>query len=87
MISDDLASSRFIRNVELPRIRERYTGGRLSIIPVLASPVSEAGRDELEWVFELQIVPGEDCRLINKRVTTPGGTIPGREFRTRFTGE
>ena len=67
LISDDFASSPFIRNFEVPRIRERYNRGSLSIIPVLASPVSELAREDLAWVYGLQIVPSEELSLIECR--------------------
>jgi TIR domain len=63
LISDDFASSEFIGKYEVPRIRER----KLGVIPILASPVSEAGRETLAWVYELQIVPGDDSPLIRNR--------------------
>lgn len=64
LISDDFASSDFIRDFEVPRIRERHTTGTLSILPVLASPISELGREELAWVYDLQIVPSKQLPLI-----------------------
>jgi formylglycine-generating enzyme required for sulfatase activity len=64
LISDDFASSPFIRDFEVPRIREKYNQGSLSIIPVLASPVSELGREDLAWVYDLQIVPGHELSLV-----------------------
>jgi formylglycine-generating enzyme required for sulfatase activity len=64
LISDDFASSPFIRDFEVPRIREKYNQGSLSIIPVLASPVSELGREDLAWVYDLQIVPSEGLSLV-----------------------
>ena len=64
-MSDDFASSPFIRDFEIPRIRQRHRDGGLSIIPILASPISKLGREELAWVYEMQIVPSEESPLID----------------------
>jgi cytoskeletal protein CcmA (bactofilin family) len=67
LISDAFAFSQFIHDFEVPRIRERHRSEKLSIIPVLVSPVSEIGREELTWVYELQIVPSRESSLLECR--------------------
>lgn len=65
LISQDFVSSKFIREVELKRIRERVERNELSIIPILVGPTSWRGKDDLRWLVELQIIPGKPTPLID----------------------
>ena len=65
LISNDFASSDFIRNDELPRIQKRMDSKALSVIPILVTPVAEITREDLPWVFDLQVVPSEENSLIS----------------------
>lgn len=46
LISQNFVNSKFIRQVELRRIKERLERAELSIIPILVGPTSWKGRDE-----------------------------------------
>jgi len=54
LLSADFLRSKFIREVELPLIRERHEAGELQVIPVL---VQHCLWSEIPWLKDLQIRP------------------------------
>jgi len=57
LINQDFVGSDFIRDYELPWIRERYDAGQLLIIPLLVGPTDMDDRDDLRWLADLQMLP------------------------------
>lgn len=59
LLSDGFLTSSFIREVELPKIRERHEAGELEVLPVLTEYTSLDGDSpEIDFITRLQIVPG-----------------------------
>jgi len=59
LISGSFAASEFIMAEELPRIRGRYDGQELSILPILVAPIGRKTSEALQWIMGLQMVPSE----------------------------
>jgi hypothetical protein len=64
LISQEFLSSRFINEKELPRIKERFANGEISIIPILVGNV-DWEEEQLGWISKLQMLPGKPDPLIN----------------------
>ena len=63
-LSVDFLRSKFIREVELPLIRERHKAGDLQVIPVLVQPCLWK---EIPWLKGLQIRPWNAVSLAAMR--------------------
>ncbi len=61
LISQDFLNSDFIREFELPWIRERVDRGELSLIPILVGPALDR---DLDWLADRQMLPGKPTPLI-----------------------
>ena len=61
LISQDFVSSDFIREFELPWIRQRVEGGDLSLIPILVGPTLD---EDLDWLADRQMLPGKPAPLV-----------------------
>jgi hypothetical protein len=59
LISQDFASSDFINEFELPWIHENYKEETIKVIPLLIQQVSEAGKEDISWIFDLQTIPND----------------------------
>ena len=64
LLSQDFATSKFINEVELPRIRERVQAGEMELIPILVAPTS-FNSEHMRWVSARQIIPSAMSPLIN----------------------
>ena len=62
LISQDFVTSDFIKEYELPRIRERVDRGELSLIPILVGPALD---EDLDWLADRQMLPGKPAPLID----------------------
>ena len=63
LISQNFLISDFVRQFEMPWIRERVERKELFIIPVLVGPVVEE-EDQMQWFRERQMLPGKPTPLI-----------------------
>ena len=61
LISQDFVSSDFIREFELPWIRQRVERGELSLIPILVGPTLD---EDLDWLADRQMLPGKPAPLV-----------------------
>lgn len=64
LLSQDFVSSDYIMNTELPLIKKLYCEQRLKLIPILVTNLTNAGREKIKWLFDLQIYPSESKPLI-----------------------
>ena len=62
LISQDFLNSDFIKEYELPRIRERVDRGDLSLVPILVGPALD---EDLDWLADRQMLPGKPTPLID----------------------
>ena len=62
LISQDFLTSDFIKEHELPRIRERVDRGDLSLVPILVGPAFD---EDLDWLADRQMLPGKPAPLID----------------------
>ena len=66
LISQSFVGSEFIRDFELPLIRERVESRAMSIIPILVGPVDwEEDEEDLNWLSDRQMLPGKPQSLIS----------------------
>jgi len=65
LLSQDFLISDFIRDYELPWIKERIDQKNLAILPILVAPLDWEGEEDLKWISEWQILPGKPTPLIN----------------------
>jgi hypothetical protein len=65
LISQNFLNSDFIREFELPLIKERMELGKLSIIPIMVGPADLDTEGELNWLNERQMLPSKPDTLIN----------------------
>lgn len=65
LLSGDFISSEFIRDKELPRIKERNLKGKLEIVPILVDYWTVPSKHPAAWLTKTQIIPGEPTPLIN----------------------
>ncbi len=69
LLSPEYASSKFIKEIEEPLIRERYDKGELLILPIVITPITNNQRkSRLAWMFDtLEIVPNDKSTLLDIR--------------------
>ena len=67
LISQDFVSSDFIREFELPWIRQRVERGELSLIPILVGSTLD---EDLGWLADRQMIPGKPAPLIEYTEST-----------------
>lgn len=67
LISQEFSTSDFILDYELPWIKEAFDNSRLKIVPLLISKVSDLGKNNISWIFELQTIPNDTKPLIEYR--------------------
>lgn len=79
LISQEFLNSRFIMEIELPRIQERYKKSGLNIFPVLLEPCDW---QEIEFISSLHIVPGNPTPLIEFTENEIGWTKVRHEILT-----
>jgi len=65
LLSQNLLNSDFIRDYELPLIKDKVSADRMSIIPILVGPISWEGEDDFKWLAERQIIPGKPTPLVD----------------------
>jgi formylglycine-generating enzyme required for sulfatase activity len=65
LLSQDFILSKFIRKVELPRIRARVERGEMQLIPVLVAPIDWSWNDEARWLQSRQVIPGKPTPLVD----------------------
>jgi len=66
LLSGHLVNSDYVMKTELPRIKERYNKGCLSVLPILIGSIGENARRRLEWILGLQVVPDREHSLEDK---------------------
>jgi len=59
LISQEFASSSFILDYEIEWIKEAYVNSKLKVIPLLLSKLSNLGKENIPWIFELQTIPSD----------------------------
>jgi len=64
LISQDFLNSDFIRNIELPIIKEKVERDEMCLIPILVGPVIWEEKGKLSWIFARQMLPGSPTPLI-----------------------
>jgi len=66
LISQDFATSEFIRDYEVPFIRKRYSQKDFrpcAIIPIVIEPLKDRGAEHVQWIYDtLQVFPCETER-------------------------
>jgi len=66
LISQDFATSEFIRDYEVPFIRKRYSQKDFrpcAIIPLVIEPLKDRGAEHVQWIYDtLQVFPCEKER-------------------------
>ncbi len=62
LISQDFLTSDFIKEYELPRIRERVDRGDCSLVPIMVGPALD---EDLDWLADRQMLPGKPVPLID----------------------
>ncbi len=65
LLSQDFINSKFIREKELPRIKENLNNNKISIIPILVEPWTVPLNHPAYWLTKTQIIPGEPTPLVN----------------------
>jgi len=68
LLSQNLLTSDFIKEFELPQIKDKVIAGRMSIIPILVGPISRISWNEEEvfkWLRDRQIIPGKPTPLLD----------------------
>ena len=58
LISQNFVNSEFIREVELPKIRERAERNEITVIPILVGPV--IWEDVPDFITQRQVLPGDE---------------------------
>jgi WD40 repeat protein len=64
LISQDFANSDFIRENELPWIKQRVDSGDLILIPILVGRTDFDAEEHLKWIDDRQMLPGRVTPLI-----------------------
>ncbi|HJX52344.1 MAG TPA: TIR domain-containing protein [Polyangia bacterium] len=64
LLSQNFASSDFIRDFELPLIRARVERGELIVLPILVGPIDWDYERHLHWITDRQMLPGWPMPLI-----------------------
>jgi len=64
LISQDFVSSKYIMDIELPIIMQRYHNGKIEILPFLLTGLTKKSRKKIEWILKLEIYPNETKPLI-----------------------
>ncbi|MDR1898085.1 MAG: toll/interleukin-1 receptor domain-containing protein [Prevotellaceae bacterium] len=67
LLSQDFVTSKYIQTEELPWIKESFQKGEIKIIPLLIDRIGDEFKEQIQWIFDLQIVPGSDDPLIDYR--------------------
>lgn len=65
LISQDFINSDFIRDFELPWIKERVDKGELFVVPILVGHADLESEKEFKWLTERQMLPGKTPPLID----------------------